>query len=208
MRIIAHRGYWREGIDKNSEKAFCRAVDCGFGIETDFRDFLGELVISHDPPVRRGMALEQFLDRFTCDMPLALNVKADGLASEAANIMRNRAASDVFFFDMSIPDMRAYILEGLPIFGRVSEVERELSWPESCAGLWVDAFNYEWFDNSYLLRALDSGKKLCLVSPELHGRDHRPLWDMLSSNVEIVKSASVMICTDYPQVAEKVFGGT
>jgi glycerophosphoryl diester phosphodiesterase len=50
MRIIAHRGFWKMKSEQNTMAAFQRAIENGFGIETDFRYHAGNLVISHDLP--------------------------------------------------------------------------------------------------------------------------------------------------------------
>ncbi|MDB5448782.1 MAG: hypothetical protein JWQ97_4099, partial [Phenylobacterium sp.] len=55
MRIISHRGYWREPSEKNSRTAFARTLEAGFGTETDVRDLVGQLVVAHDPPSGREM---------------------------------------------------------------------------------------------------------------------------------------------------------
>ena len=49
--ILAHRGLWFCEEEKNSSNALFKALDLGFGIETDVRDLCGELIISHDPPM-------------------------------------------------------------------------------------------------------------------------------------------------------------
>ena len=48
IRIIAHRGTWLKLEEMNAFGAFERALEYGFGIEVDFRDRDGHLVISHD----------------------------------------------------------------------------------------------------------------------------------------------------------------
>ena len=50
MKILSHRGFWREVAEKNKLVAFDYSFSLGFGTETDVRDFGGELVISHDIP--------------------------------------------------------------------------------------------------------------------------------------------------------------
>lgn len=47
MELLAHRGYWSNGIPGNSPEALKRALECGYGIESDVRDYDGTLVISH-----------------------------------------------------------------------------------------------------------------------------------------------------------------
>ena len=49
MIVLAHRGYWENIFEKNSELSIKKAFDKGYGIESDIRDFNKKLVISHDP---------------------------------------------------------------------------------------------------------------------------------------------------------------
>jgi hypothetical protein len=71
---------------------------------------------------------------------------------------------------MSIPDTRAYFKAGIPVFTRVSEVERNPAWLEQSAGVWLDAFESEWYGMTDILSLLRAGKRVCVVSSELHGR--------------------------------------
>ena len=81
--ILAHRGYWRDPKNRNALSALRAALEAGFGIETDIRDALGELVISHDPPRSKdAVKFECFLDLVLATKSagrIALNIKADGL---------------------------------------------------------------------------------------------------------------------------------
>lgn len=61
INIIAHRGYWLNPSEKNTTLAFSRALQYGFGIETDFRDFDGALVVSHDPPSASSMKISELV---------------------------------------------------------------------------------------------------------------------------------------------------
>ena len=81
MQIIAHRGFWLDPSEKNTSIAFARALENGFGIETDFRDLNGELVISHDLPGDDAMPIGDFVSLYATacnDVLMALNIKADG----------------------------------------------------------------------------------------------------------------------------------
>ncbi|KMV66806.1 hypothetical protein AI29_16620, partial [bacteria symbiont BFo2 of Frankliniella occidentalis] len=80
---ISHRGYWLNPTEKNSMIAFKRSFSQGYGTETDIRDCCGDLVISHDLPSKEAMRFEDFLElfvRYDHRLPLALNIKSDGLA--------------------------------------------------------------------------------------------------------------------------------
>ena len=59
-RVIAHRGFWLRPDEKNTPTAFARALSEGFGIETDFRDLGGDLVISHHPPQVGALLAKEF----------------------------------------------------------------------------------------------------------------------------------------------------
>ena len=48
MRILSHRGYWNDKIEKNSLLALKTALEKGYGFESDVRDYMGNLVISHN----------------------------------------------------------------------------------------------------------------------------------------------------------------
>lgn len=202
MKVLSHRGYWKTATEKNTLVAFERSFGLGFGTETDVRDLAGKLVISHDMPGSDAMPLDTFLDLLTDPgMPLAMNIKADGLATDLARHFASRGL-DWFVFDMSVPDLRMHLNAGNPVFVRMSEVERDPAWLEEAQGVWLDAFGSEWYDVALIRDLLDSGKRVCIVSPELHRRDHGPLWDML---LPLAGRAGLMLCTDFPELAQSKF---
>jgi len=204
MKILSHRGYWKTIEEKNSLIAFRRSFDLGFGTETDVRDMAGELVISHDMPIGAPMPLGTFLDLIDDPgMPLAMNIKADGLAVELGRHFAGRGL-DWFVFDMSVPDLRMHLNAGNPVFVRMSEVERDPAWFDEAQGVWLDAFAGEWYDEALGRSLLDSGKRVCIVSPELHRREHQALWDMLAP---LSGHEGLMLCTDFPELAQENFFG-
>lgn len=205
MIILSHRGYWIDPREKNTEEAFRRSFDLGFGTETDIRDCLGALVVAHDMPIGSETTLEKFLSVLdNRELPLALNVKADGLVSEIKRVLDAASVRNYFVFDMSIPDMIQYLETGLPVFTRLSEYEREASCYSLCAGVWLDSFRGTWFDERLVKGLLDDGKQVCVVSPELQGRDPVGTWEMLRG---LADRSEIMICTDFPERAREFFGG-
>ena len=199
MKVLSHRGYWIEPAEKNTATAFKRSFDLGFGTETDVRDCAGRLLISHDMPAGHEMSLSAFASTAGVrELPLALNVKADGLADSLAREMLAARVVDWFVFDMAIPDMRAHLKIGNPVFTRMSEVEREPAWLEEARGVWLDGFDGIWFDSEQVRSLLRRGKRVCVVSPELHGRDQHALWSML---LPLASEHGLMLCTDKPEEA-------
>jgi glycerophosphoryl diester phosphodiesterase len=206
MIILSHRGYWKTATEKNQPVAFARSFELGFGTETDVRDRNGVLVISHDMPSGTEITLDSFLDIFgDSGIPLAMNVKADGLAAALHAAMSARGVKDWFVFDMAVPDMRSYLTAGIPVFTRMSEVEKDPVWLEQSAGIWLDAFHGTWYDRSLIENMLSRGKRVCVVSAELHGRDSQQQWDMLRA---LRGHENLLLCTDYPEQARTFFGET
>lgn len=210
MIILAHRGWWLEPAEKNSRQALARAFEAGYGVETDLRDHDGEVVVSHDPPVGDDhIKLVELLSMFKkAGEPgaLALNIKADGLQKPLAQALGEAGVSNYFVFDMSVPDGLVYLRHGLTVFTRRSEYEAAPSFLDRATGIWVDAFDSDWIGADDLRELSKDGKALALVSPELHGRPHREVWSRWKAAVSQA-SAPIMVCTDFPDAAEKVFNG-
>jgi hypothetical protein len=209
MRILSHRGYWKTLPEKNTREAFQRSFELGFGTETDFRDYCGELFIAHDPPVTKpSVTAAQFFAMIAASdptLPVAINIKADGLQHMLKEALEEHGVTDYFLFDMSIPDALQSVKAGLRIFARQSDVEPEPHLYAQAAGVWMDAFyDDSWLTSEAIRRHLDVGKSVCLVSPELHGRDHRALWERLEADSH-AGHQNIMICTDIPEQAREFF---
>lgn len=202
MKILSHRGFWREPAEKNTVEAFRRTVEFGFGTETDLRDAGGRLVVSHDPP--RGGELEagRLLGLFRgSGLPLAVNIKADGLAAWIGDLFSGWP-DPWFLFDMSGPEQVRYARLGLPVYTRHSDVEREPILYATARGVWLDAFDADWIGPEVILRHLDAGKEVCVVSPDLHGRDPAPFWNRLRP---LATRDRLALCTDFPTEAREAF---
>jgi hypothetical protein len=205
MKILSHRGYWKAPAEKNRESAFARSFGLGYGTETDVRDAGGRLLISHDMPGGDEISAGQVLAMAHAadpSMTLALNIKADGLADALALALQPYPALDAFVFDMAVPDMRAYLRLGIPVFTRMSEVEPQPAWLEQAAGVWLDAFESAWYQNGLISGLLGSGKRVCIVSDELHGRPQLPQWAQLKA---LGAGGQLLLCTDFPEEATAYF---
>lgn len=205
MQILSHRGYWKEPAEKNGVTAFERSFGLGFGTETDVRDCRGELVISHDMPGGSEMTVGGLLDILgDRNLPLALNIKADGLAVPLRARLQARPLTRWFTFDMSVPDLVIQLRLGMPAFTRASEHERSPPCYDKAIGVWLDAFESQWYSADTIAAYLRDGKQVCIVSPELHGRDPVALWSSLRGALQA--HPSLMLCTDWPEQARTFFG--
>jgi hypothetical protein len=206
MEIISHRGYWKNNDEKNTKIAFNRSFTLGFGTETDIRDFGGELVISHDLATSDSLPINDFFLEYLKfnKKTLALNIKSDGLFKLLAQKLNDFDICDYFVFDMSIPDTISYINNGINVFIRQSEIESDMSLYEKSKGVWLDSFYTDWYDRGVIFNHLENEKKVCIVSPELHGRDKIDLWSKLNVS-EFIDSNQVILCTDFPEEANNYF---
>jgi hypothetical protein len=209
MKIIAHRGYWIDPIHRNTSHAFHMALQNGFGIETDVRDYRGELVISHDLPDEESMKFHEFMtivEQYNYQ-PLALNIKSDGLSGMFKEHLSEHIQH--FFFDMSIPETLKYVKCGAPYLVRRSEYEQAHSLGGDCQGVWMDSFNGAVMESMKLRALLNNFDNVVLVSPELHGYNESMYWSTLNRFLKANRTDSkrIMLCTDKPQSAKDYFNG-
>ena len=210
MKIISHRGYWQKIEEKNSSVAFHRSFALGFGTETDLRDLDGEIVVSHDPPRSDSgiISFVQLLEMFCAydpTLPLALNIKADGLQKPVAKLLQAWNINNYFLFDMSVPDLLVSQRANLICYTRQSEFENIPSLYERAKGVWMDEFFDPWISIDSIKGHIDNGKEVCIVSPELHGRDPVERWSFLESLPSSIQEKCT-ICTDLPEKARDYFG--
>jgi glycerophosphoryl diester phosphodiesterase len=199
LKILAHRGLWTVPEEKNTRVAFERAIDSGFGIETDIRDFMGEIVVSHDPPTGVTQPLTELLRLVgDNDCLLALNIKSDGLSDKLSKIS---SAGGIVYFDMSGPEYVQFRKRGLNTLNRISEYETGYQFVDSDYGVWLDSFaeddwRIEWLANHQPIN------RVFLPSPELHGRDHLRFWKALK---KVRQGRDLTLCTDFPIEARDFF---
>lgn len=202
ITIIAHRGFWKQESEKNSQIAFERAFDLGYGVETDLRDIKGNIVVSHNMPCGHEITFESLLQLMNGrNLPLALNIKADGMSKEIKKLLNKYKQTNYFTFDMSIPEMVVQRDEKLIFFTGLSDLIKEPILFDDADGIWLDSFYEDWFDSSIVKNLIARDKKVCIVSPDLHHRKYQEVWEKYK-NIE-----GIMICTDYPKEAEVFFNG-
>jgi len=175
-------------------------IPIGFsGAEIDVRIHLGEIVLAHDP-FQGGVALEEWLLNFTGNF-LILNTKETGLESHLSEIVQAIAPDvDYVFLDLPTPSLVKAVRDQLPVAVRLSEYESLVAMSEITNKLiWVDSFTGNWqhlVDSPSLASKLSG--KVCLVSPELQGRDkslHRQEFIELKHFMQENPNVVDMICT-------------
>lgn len=208
MQIISHRGYWKNFEKENNQKiAFERSFDLGFGTETDLRDIKGEIVISHNMPNGEEMSFRNFLGLMKGrNLPLALNIKADGQIAEILKILKEYNHTNYFTFDMSIPDMVVQLNTEAKVYTGYSDILTVPVLLDKACGVWLDSFNKPcWFTEDIVNSLLQNNKQICIVSEDLHNRDVSRQWALLKSFSNI-NNDRLMLCTNFPEDAANFFG--
>ena len=211
MEILSHRGYWTKISEKNTMVAFERSFNFGFGTETDIRDLNGNLVISHDMPsveMKNFIIAEDFFELYKSigkKLPLAINIKSDGLQEKLYDLIKEYEIENYFVFDMSIPDTIGYLNKGFKVFTRQSEFEEFPAFLNLSEGIWMDEFVSHWINQDAIINHIQKNKKVCIVSPELHKREKSIEW----ANYKVISGSislnNLMLCTDLPQEAKEYF---
>lgn len=164
MKLIAHR---------KNKLAELLATPAEYGIEVDIRSNNDRLVISHDPFLD-GEDFIQWLCGYRHGT-LILNVKEEGLEARLIKLMQIKGIVDYFFLDQSFPFLVKWSRMGESRCAvRVSEfesIETAMTLAGKVEWVWVDCFTRFPLTRLDADRLQDSGFKLCVVSPELQGRN-------------------------------------
>jgi len=208
MKILSHRGYWKEVNEKNRPISFERSFSLGFGTETDIRDYKGKLVISHDIADEKCISVKELFEiynRYDNTLPLALNIKADGLQATLKELLEEYKITNYFVFDMSVPDGLGYLKQNIKAFTRESEYETVPSFYDEACGIWLDEFQGHWITKEVIEKHIKNDKQICIVSPDLHKREYKKEWQHYKEIEKELGVSNIMICTDYPEEAKEFF---
>lgn len=165
MEFIAHRINTVEELKKLPKE---------YGVELDLRDDLnGRIYIQHNP-FEPGEDFEEYLKNYHHGT-MILNVKSERIELKILEMLPKYDVKSYFFLDSSFPMIWLLSNQGEKnIALRVSEVEG-LDTPRNMAGkvewIWVDCFSKIPIGKTEAEELKKLGYKLCLVSPELEGRD-------------------------------------
>lgn len=205
MNILAHRGLWKKEEEKNTIEAIKKSIELGFGIEIDVRDYQGEIIIYHDIPPKNlnPLYLKDILPLLKKkNLPIAINIKADGLRDSLLEILYGY--NNYFTFDMSLPELKKYQETDIITFSGSSDILPSPPLLEKSSGIWLDCFFSHWYKEDIIRNHLEKGKKVCLVSCELHGRDYKIFWEWLKETT-LGENPNLFICTDLPREAKAFF---
>ncbi len=196
MIIIKHR------INTVSE---LQSVSHSYGVEIDIRSHGSELILHHDPFVQ-GESFINWL-QFYKHGTLILNVKEEGLEPRLITLMEQHGIKDYFFLDQSFPFLMKYFQAGEGRSAvRVSEfesVETALSLAGKVCWIWVDCFTRFPLSFEHARQLQEAKFKLCLVSPELQGRNAETEIPKMKQLLKDIGIQAEAVCTKRPDLWEK-----
>lgn len=145
-----------------------------FGVEIDLRDdFNGRIYLSHDP-FEPGEDFEDYLKEYHHGT-MILNIKSERIEHKTLELLKKYGIVRYFFLDSSFPMIKLLSDMGeRNIALRYSELEG-LDTIRNMAGrvdwVWVDCFSRLPITQKEYQELKNLGFKLCLVSPDLEGRE-------------------------------------
>ena len=157
---------------------------------------------SHDP-YKKGVLLKEWLEFYDHSL-LILNVKEDGLEEELLDLLNKKKIKNYFFLDQAMPSLIKYALLGERKCAiRISEFE-SLETVNNFAGkldwVWMDCFTKFIITKDMEERLHESNFKICLVSPELQGRNAEKEIPSTLSFLKQNKIEIDAVCTKKPDL--------
>tara|TARA_B110001452_G_scaffold120509_1_gene100016 strand:- start:2261 stop:2851 length:591 start_codon:yes stop_codon:yes gene_type:complete len=164
LEFIAHR------INTIKE---LKKLSIDFGVELDLRDYGNRLILQHEPFVD-GEDFEDYLKHYNHGT-MILNIKSERIEYRVLELIKKYDIKKYFFLDSSFPMIYQLSKNGenniALRFSEFEGIDTILMMKNKVKWIWVDCFtklpiNTMVFNN---IKAL--GYKVCLVSPELQGRN-------------------------------------
>lgn len=143
-----------------------------YGVEIDLRDFGSDLILQHDP-FKTGELFEEYLAHYQHGT-MILNIKSERIEFKILEILEQYKITDYFFLDSSFPMI--YLLSNngesrcAVRYSEYEGLDTVLSLAGKIDWVWVDCFSKLPLDIKIYQILKNAGFKLCLVSPELQGR--------------------------------------
>ncbi|MGC6411729.1 MAG: phosphatidylinositol-specific phospholipase C/glycerophosphodiester phosphodiesterase family protein [Candidatus Puniceispirillaceae bacterium] len=193
MQLIAHR--------INSCKQLLDTPH-NLGVEVDIRSRGTELIIHHDP-FEEGESFDIWLREFN-HKTLILNVKEEGLEPYLIEKMQSVGIEDYFFLDQSFPFLIKYAAatsgRSAVRFSEFESIDTVLSLAGKVGWVWVDCFTRFPLKTDDAIALKEAGFKLCLVSPELQGREAVAGIKQMRSDLNGLRINADAVCTKRPDL--------
>ena len=190
MEIIIHRVNTIRELKKIPKE---------YGVEVDLRDFGDRLILQHDP-FKDGEDFEQYLKHYNHGT-LILNIKSERIEFRVLELLGKYRVKKYFFLDCSFPMIYLLSRQGeknLALrFSEFEGLDTVMNMKYKIKWVWVDCFTKLTLNTNKSELLKNAGFKLCLVSPELQGRQE----DLLLYKGKMRKQNLNFdaVCTKHPE---------
>ena len=145
-----------------------------FGVEIDLRDRDdGKIIMEHEP-FMTGEDFENYLKYYQHGI-MILNIKSERIEPRILELLKKYEIKDFFFLDSSFPMIYSLSEKGerniAVRFSEFESLESILAVKDRVKWVWVDCFSNFPLDGEIYESLKNEGLRLCLVSPELQGRE-------------------------------------
>ncbi len=205
MEIIKHRINLKEDLASLSKE---------YGAEIDIRYHNDELVLHHDPfnhhEDRSLLTLEEFLSNWRNNKTLIFNIKSEGIENECIELANKYNIKKWFFLDLSMPYFVKYVnilrmaenkgfnKDNLAVrFSDDEPIEYCTHFLGEVSWVWIDYFHSHPLNNRTYETLKNYKAKICLVSPELQGKDPSEILELRKDFKDFKIDA---VCTKYPDL--------
>ena len=177
------------------------SIDTNYGVEIDIRSYKDNLVLTHEP-YENGENFDNWLEYYNHKIVI-LNIKEEGLEDKVLSLIKKHKVKNYFFLDQSFPNLIRYINNGMSKTAiRISEFEN-IKNANNLIGLadwiWIDCFTKFPLTGSEM-KALKKHFNICIVSPELQGRNDKSEISQFAENIRSYNIDDVYVCTKFPDL--------
>lgn len=146
------------------------------GVELDVRDDIGgRLYMEHDP-FTDGENFEEYLKAYHCGT-MIVNVKSERIELKIKELLDKYHITEYFFLDSSFPMLKLLSDMGenrLAVrFSEYEGMDTVRSMQGRAKWVWADCFSKFPLDRTTADEIKSMGYKICIVSPELQGQQHK-----------------------------------
>lgn len=177
-------------------------IPSNLGIEVDIRSYGEELIIHHDP-FKKGENFNKWLIEYDHKM-LILNVKEEGLEDTLIELMKEKNIKNYFFLDQSFPFLIKHSKSSggrsAVRFSEYESINTVLNLKNICNWVWVDCFSKNPLTANCFKKIKENNFKICLVSPELQGKDGPSEIFKLKKDLKDKKILADAVCTKHPNL--------
>lgn len=190
MKFYAHR------INTIEDLAI---IDECYGIELDLRDYNGDVIVQHDP-YKDGVTFKEYIKEVN-NRDMILNIKCERIENKIIEILyENNYKGNYLLLDCSFPMINLLSNNGNKnIALRFSEFEgldTLINMKDRVEWVWIDVFTKIPLTFDIYTKIKNLGYKICLVSPELQGREYD-----IDNYAKVIKNLKIdAICCKYHNI--------